>query len=80
MNWILTVAVFPTTIKPYLILSVPYSVKTSAIVSLVYWNVSSPYDEPAVTANPRSISGFGSFPVKRKKGVSFINGLNAGHI
>ena len=48
MNWILTVAVFPKTIKPYLILLVPYSVKTSAIVSFVNWNVSSPYDEPAV--------------------------------
>ena len=67
MNWILTVDVFPKTIKPYLIFSVPHSAATSAIVSFISWKVSSPYDDPAVIANQRSVSGVGSFPVERQK-------------
>ena len=67
MNWILTVDVFPKTIKPYLVFSVPHPVATSAIVSFISLNVSSPYEEPAVIAKPRSFSGVGGFPVKRQK-------------
>ena len=70
MNWILKVAIFPKTIKPYIILSISYPVITSAIVSSVSWNVSSAYD-PAVLENPRKIYGVGSFSCQKTQKCLF---------